>query len=40
MELKPNAIAKQLDIDPNTGRATGVTYVDAATKQATRSPPM
>ncbi len=33
MELRPNAIAKQLDIDPNTGRATGVTYVDAMTKQ-------
>ena len=34
MELKPNAIAKQLDIDPNTGRATGVTYVDATTKRS------
>ena len=34
MELKPNAIAKQVDIDPNTGKATGVTYVDAITKQS------
>ena len=34
MELKPNAIAKQLDIDPNTGKATGVTYVDAVTKRS------
>ena len=34
MELKPDAIAKQVDIDPNTGQATGVTYVDAITKQS------
>ena len=34
MELRPNAPVKQVDIDPSTGRATGVTYVDTATKQS------
>lgn len=34
MELKPNAVVKQVDIDANTGEATGVTYVDAVTKQS------
>ncbi len=34
MELKPNAIARQIDIDSNTGRATGVTYVDAVTRRS------
>jgi choline dehydrogenase-like flavoprotein len=33
MELRPNAVVKQLNIDPNTGKATGVAYVDAKTKQ-------
>jgi len=33
MELRPNAIAKQISIDPATGKATGVAYVDANTRQ-------
>jgi choline dehydrogenase-like flavoprotein len=34
MDLRPNAVAKQVDVDPRTGKATGVTYVDAAAKKS------
>lgn len=33
MELRPNAIVRHVDVDPRTGKATGVTYVDATTKR-------
>jgi choline dehydrogenase-like flavoprotein len=33
MELRPNAIVRQILIDPASGKASGVSYVDAATKQ-------
>jgi choline dehydrogenase-like flavoprotein len=33
MELRPNAIVRQIIIDPASGKASGVSYVDAETKQ-------
>lgn len=33
MTLRTNAIVEKINVDPTTGRATGATYVDAATKQ-------
>jgi choline dehydrogenase-like flavoprotein len=33
MELRPNAIVRQVIIDPASGKASGVSYVDAETKQ-------
>ena len=33
MELRPNSIVRQVIIDPSTGKATGVSYVDAETRQ-------
>jgi choline dehydrogenase-like flavoprotein len=33
MELRTNAIVECIDIDPATGKANGVTYIDAETKQ-------
>jgi len=33
MELRPNAIVRQILIDPASGNASGVSYVDAETKQ-------
>jgi choline dehydrogenase-like flavoprotein len=33
MELRPNAIVRQIIIDPASGKASGVSYVDAGTKQ-------
>jgi len=33
MELRPNAIVRQILIDPASGKASGVSYVDAATKE-------
>jgi choline dehydrogenase-like flavoprotein len=33
MELRANAIVRQIIIDPASGKATGVSYVDAVTKQ-------
>jgi choline dehydrogenase-like flavoprotein len=38
MELRANAVAKQVDVDPNTGKASGVTYIDALTKQSHHVP--
>jgi choline dehydrogenase-like flavoprotein len=32
-ELRPNAIAARIETDPDSGRATGVTYIDAVTRQ-------
>ena len=32
LELRANAVVKQIDVDPDTGKATGVTYIDANTK--------
>jgi hypothetical protein len=29
MELRANAIAQRIEIDPATGKATGVAYIDA-----------
>lgn len=34
MELRSNAIVSKVNTDPNSGKATGVTYIDAKTKQA------
>jgi choline dehydrogenase-like flavoprotein len=34
MELRANAIVSKVNTDPKTGKATGVTYIDAETKQA------
>ena len=36
MELRPNAIVRQILIDPVTGSASGVSYVDAETRQLRR----
>ena len=33
MELRPNAIVRQVIIDPASGKASGVSYLDAETKQ-------
>jgi choline dehydrogenase-like flavoprotein len=33
MELRSNAIVERIDVDPNTGKASGATYIDAETKQ-------
>ncbi|MEJ2128510.1 MAG: GMC family oxidoreductase [Woeseiaceae bacterium] len=33
LKLQANAIVERIDIDPQTGNATGVTYIDAGTKQ-------
>jgi len=33
MDLRPNAVVRQINTDPATGKATGVTYIDAITKQ-------
>jgi choline dehydrogenase-like flavoprotein len=33
MELRPNAIVRQILIDPASGKASGVSYLDAETKQ-------
>ena len=32
-ELRPNALVKQVNIDPSTGKASGVVYIDSRTKQ-------
>jgi len=33
LEIRADAVVKQLNIDPSTGKATGVTYVDGKTKR-------
>ena len=33
LEIRPNAMVSKVNTDPVTGKATGVTYVDAETKQ-------
>jgi choline dehydrogenase-like flavoprotein len=33
LTLRPDAVVKQVNIDPATGRATGATFIDANTKQ-------
>ena len=33
LEIRANAVVKQLNIDPGTGKANGVTYVDGKTKR-------
>ena len=33
LTLRPNSVVSKLNIDPATGKATGVTYIDAVTKK-------
>lgn len=33
LEVRSNAIVERINTDPNTGKATGVTYIDALTKE-------
>jgi choline dehydrogenase-like flavoprotein len=33
MELRPNAVVERINIDPATGNANGVTFIDAETKE-------